>query len=255
MRLSLKCILVLMMSAGLAFSATQEAQKAADTTQPKTPADSPQQDISMDDVSYCIGLEIGQNFNNSQININLDMLKAGILDGMDETKEPKLSRTEQRSIMMAFQKEMMSRRQQIMAELEEKKKKLGELNLKKSLAFMKENLAKPNIKKTESGLQYIVVKEGDGPNPKATDTVKVHYRGTLIDGTEFDSSYSRGEPAEFQVQGVIPGWIEGIQLMKVGGKYKFFIPPELAYSYRGAEPDIGPNEALIFDVELLGIKE
>ena len=250
MKLSLLCSLILLMSAGIVVSAAQEAQealpKADETAQPE---------IDMKDVSYCIGLEIGKNFSMSKIDIDLDMLKAGIVAGMEETKEPKLSRSEQCTIMMAFQQEMMQKREQIMAELEEKKKKIGEVNLKKSLAFLKENLSKPKVKKTESGLQYIVVTEGKGESPEATDTVIVHYRGTLIDGTEFDSSYSRGEPAEFQVQGVIPGWVEGIQLMKVGGKYKFFIPPELAYSYRGAEPDIGPNEALIFDVELLDIKE
>ena len=110
------------------------------------------------------------------------------------------------------------------------------------------------MKATESGLQYKVIKEGDGPMPKATDTVSVNYRGTLIDGTEFDSSYKRGEPASLPLNGVIKGWAEALQLMKVGSKWQLFLPSSLAYGERGAGQEIGPNSTLIFEVELLSIK-
>jgi FKBP-type peptidyl-prolyl cis-trans isomerase len=120
--------------------------------------------------------------------------------------------------------------------------------------FLAQNKTKEGVRTTASGLQYKSLKEGDGPQPKATDTVTVNYRGTLIDGTEFDSSYKRGEPATFPLNGVIKGWTEGVQLMRKGSKYQFFIPPALAYGERGIGHDIGPNSTLIFEVELLAIK-
>ena len=121
--------------------------------------------------------------------------------------------------------------------------------------FMKENASKGGVKTTPSGLQYKVLKEGEGKSPKATDTVQVHYRGTLIDGKEFDSSHKRGEPTEFPLNGVIKGWTEGVQLMKEGAKYQFVIPPQLAYGERGTPGGpIGPNETLIFEIELLKVR-
>jgi FKBP-type peptidyl-prolyl cis-trans isomerase FkpA len=121
--------------------------------------------------------------------------------------------------------------------------------------FLKENATKEGVKTTSSGLQYKVLKEGEGKQPKATDTVQVHYKGTLIDGTEFDSSYKRGEPIAFPLNRVIPGWTEGVQLMKEGSKYQFFIPSNLAYGERGTPGGpIGPNETLIFEVELLKVQ-
>ncbi len=124
----------------------------------------------------------------------------------------------------------------------------------KGQAFLLENGKKSDVKTTASGLQYTVITPGTGKSPKATDTVLVHYRGTLLDGTEFDSSYKRNEPIEFPLNRVIPGWTEGVQLMKEGAKYKFFIPSNLAYGPRGAGGDIGPDETLIFDVELLKVR-
>ena len=133
-------------------------------------------------------------------------------------------------------------------------KEAGEKNTKEGEKFLAENKTKPGVKTTASGLQYLVEKEGSGAAPKETDTVTVNYRGTLIDGTEFDSSYKRGEPATFPVNRVIKGWTEALQLMKPGGKYKLFIPANLAYGPSGAGGDIGPNATLIFEVELMSAK-
>jgi len=130
---------------------------------------------------------------------------------------------------------------------------MSAINLAKGEKFLEDNAKKEGVITTASGLQYLVITEGTGKSPKKTDTVLVHYAGTLINGTEFDSSYSRREPIEFPLNGVIAGWTEGVQLMKEGAKYRFFIPSKLAYGTRGAGPDIGPNEALIFDVELLKV--
>ena len=130
---------------------------------------------------------------------------------------------------------------------------MSAIALAKGEMFLKENATKDGVVTRPSGLQYKVLVEGTGKSPKATDTVLVHYAGTLINGTEFDSSYARREPIEFPLNGVIAGWTEGVQLMKEGAKYRFFIPSKLAYGSRGAGRDIGPNEALIFEVELLKV--
>jgi FKBP-type peptidyl-prolyl cis-trans isomerase FkpA len=127
-------------------------------------------------------------------------------------------------------------------------------NLAKGRAFLKENASKPGVKTTSSGLQYLVLEEGKGKSPKATDTVLVHYKGNLLDGTEFDSSYKRNEPISFPLNGVIPGWTEGVQLMKEGGKIRLFIPSNLAYGSRGAGGIIPPDSTLVFDIELLKVQ-
>ena len=133
-------------------------------------------------------------------------------------------------------------------------KLMAESALEQGEKFLKENATKEGVKATASGLQYLVLTEGTGKSPKATDTVLVHYRGTLLNGTEFDSSYKRNEPIEFPLNRVIAGWTEGVQLMKEGAKFRFFIPSNLAYGARGAGRDIGPNETLIFEVELLKVR-
>src|SRR5438105_15262321 len=139
-------------------------------------------------------------------------------------------------------------------DMEQKKQAAAQKKRAEGAKFLEENKKKEGVKTTASGLQYKLIKEGTGAQPKATDTVTVNYRGTLINGTEFDSSYKRGEPATFPVNGVIKGWTEALQLMKAGSKYQLFIPPNLAYGERAVGPDISPNSTLIFEVELTGVK-
>ena len=199
-----------------------------------------------DKVSYSIGLDIGTTFKKQKMEINTDMLAAGVKDGLSGAN-PLLTPEEVRTVMTEFSKDMRERAATVSKEAAEKNTKEGE-------KFLAENKTKPGVKTTASGLQYLVEKEGSGAAPKETDTVVVNYRGTLIDGTEFDSSYKRGEPTTFPVNRVIKGWTEALQLMKPGGKYKLFIPSSLAYGPGGAGGDIGPNATLIFEVELLSAK-
>jgi len=186
-------------------------------------------------VSYIIGLNIGNNMRIQSIDVDPNILAKGIAEALAGAK-PVLTDQEIQETMVAFQKEMMA-----------KQKERGE-------AFLAENKKKEGVKTLPSGLQYKVMKAGTGKKPKSNDTVTVHYRGTLIDGTEFDSSYKRGQPAIFQVSGVIPGWTEALQLMQEGAKWQLFIPSNLAYGERGQGP-IGANATLIFEVELISIQE
>jgi len=200
-----------------------------------------------DKVSYGIGVSIGNNLKRQSVEVNLDVLFQGIKDSLAGGKmlmtEQEISET-----MMNFQKELMAKQQAHRKELGEKNKKEGE-------EFLAENKKKEGVVTLPSGLQYKVIKEGDGKVPTINDTVTVNYRGTLIDGTEFDSSYKRGQPVTFPVKGVIPGFSEALQLMKVGSKWQLFMPSNLAYGERGAGEEIGPNATLIFELELLSIKE
>jgi FKBP-type peptidyl-prolyl cis-trans isomerase FklB len=204
--------------------------------------DKPQLKDLKDKVSYGVGLNVGTNFKKQGQDLNPDALLAGLKDGMSG-KQPAMSETEMQQTMEAWSKQM-----------EEKQKAAGEKNIAEGAKYLADNKSKSGVKTTASGLQYKVMKEGTGAQPKESDTVKVNYRGTLINGTEFDSSYKRNEPAEFQVNGVIKGWTEGIQLMKQGAKYQFFIPADLAYGAQQRGPYITPNSTLIFEVELLEVK-
>lgn len=196
-------------------------------------------------VSYSIGLDIGNTLKRQSIEIDPDVLAKGLKDSYTGGK-PLMSEQEVRETMMAFQKEMMAKQQERMKALSEKNKKEGD-------AFLAENKKKDGVKTLSSGLQYKVITEGKGNMPKATDSVTVNYKGTLIDGTEFDSSYKRGQPATFPVKGVIAGWTEALQLMKEGSKWQLVIPSNLAYGEQGAGNNIGPNAVLIFEVELISI--
>lgn len=204
-----------------------------------------------DKISYSIGFSLGNNLKSQMksqsIDINPDILAKGIKDVFSGTK-PLLTEEEVRETVMALQKEIMSKQQELMKTLAEKNKKEGE-------AFLAENKKKEGVTTLPSGLQYKVIQDGTGKTPKATDTVSVNYKGTLIDGTEFDSSYKRGQPTRFPVNGVIKGWTEALQLMKEGAKWQLFISSDLAYGENGAGPDIGPNSVLIFEVELMSVAE
>lgn len=200
-----------------------------------------------DKISYSIGMNIGNSLKQQPFEVNPDLVAAGLKDMLKGVK-PLLTEAEVEAVLGAFQREMMAKQQ---AEASKK----GDENQKVGETFLTANKKKEGVKTTASGLQYKIVKAGTGPLPKATDTVKTHYRGTLIDGTEFDSSYKRNQPATFPVNGVIKGWTEALQLMPVGSKWQLFIPSELAYGPRGAGRDIGPNATLIFDIELLGIEK
>jgi FKBP-type peptidyl-prolyl cis-trans isomerase FklB len=202
---------------------------------------SPQLKDQKDKVSYSIGMQIGFNLGRQKVDINPDVLAAGIKDAI--AGKPQLTTEQVKDIMAQFEKDM-----------EQKQKQLGEKNKTDGTKFLEDNKKKAGVKTTASGLQYKVEKEGTGATPKATDMVTVNYRGTLIDGTEFDSSYKRGQPATFPVNGVIKGWTEALQLMKQGAKYQLYIPANLAYGERAMGPDIGPNSTLIFDVELQDVK-
>jgi len=199
-----------------------------------------------DKVSYAIGLDIGGTLKRQLIDVNEGLLTNGIKDGLSGAK-PLMTDEQVKQVMSAFQKEMMEK--QVAA-----RKATGEKNKEEGQKFLDENKKKEGWKTTASGLQYKVVKEGSGTSPKETDTVKVNYRGTLLDGTEFDSSYKRGQAATFPVNRVIKGWTEALQLMKPGSKYELVIPAELAYGERGAGAEIGSNATLRFDVELLEIE-
>jgi FKBP-type peptidyl-prolyl cis-trans isomerase FklB len=199
-----------------------------------------------DKVSYSIGLDIGTTFKKQNMDIDADILMAGLKDGVSGSK-PLMTDEEVKATMTAFSKSMVEKQNQAQKEAAEKNAAEGE-------KFLAENKTKEGVKTTASGLQYKVLKEGSGTPPKETDSVVTNYRGTLINGTEFDSSYKRNEPATFPVNRVIKGWTEALQMMKPGSKYQLFVPANLAYGERGAGGDIGPNSTLIFEVELLSVK-
>ena len=202
-------------------------------------------DIKTDDqkFSYAIGFQIGQNLKNQGLaDVDVKALSQAVSDVL-QGKDLKLSMEEMQQAVQAKQSKMMAARD---AE-GEKAKVAGE-------KFLAENKSKPGVKTLDNGIQYKVITEGNGAKPTAESSVVAHYRGTLIDGTEFDSSYKRGEPATFPLNGVIKGWQEVLPLMATGSKWQVFIPSELAYGTRGAGADIGPNETLIFDIELVEVK-
>ncbi|MBK7106548.1 MAG: FKBP-type peptidyl-prolyl cis-trans isomerase [Ignavibacteriae bacterium] len=197
-----------------------------------------------DSVSYSIGYDIGANLKQQEIQIEPEVFLSGIKDGLADTCN--LTTEELQNVMQKFQAEMVLKQQN-------KQKESGEKNKVAADAFFAENKSKEGVISLPSGLQYKVMKSGTGESPKLTSKVQAHYAGRLLDGTEFDNSYKRGQPLEIGVSGVIKGWTEILQLMKVGDKFEVYIPSELGYGERGSGPTIGPNAALIFEIELMGI--
>jgi FKBP-type peptidyl-prolyl cis-trans isomerase FklB len=200
--------------------------------------------------SYALGMNIasglGANLKRQNVEVDWNLVAQGIKDGASGGKT-RLTEEEAKSVLTDVQNDVRKEQQEKMKEAADKNKKEGE-------AFLAANKSKEGVKTLPDGMQYKVLTEGTGPKPTATDTVVCNYRGTLIDGTEFDSSYKRGEPATFPVSGVIKGWTEALQLMPVGSKWLLFIPSALAYGERGAGAEIGPDSTLIFEVELISIK-
>jgi FKBP-type peptidyl-prolyl cis-trans isomerase FklB len=215
-------------------------------SQAAPPANIPGLPTAKDRVSYAIGMNIGVGMHKDDLDVDPDMLLRGLKDGMSGGKT--LMTDEQ------ARAEIAELRNQMMAKMQAKTQQESEENKKKGEAFLAENKTKPGVIALPSGLQYKILKEGTGPKPTATDSVKCNYKGTLVDGKEFDASEKHGGPATFPVTGVIKGWTEALQLMPVGSKWQLFIPSDMGYGARGAGGDIGPNETLIFEVELLSIE-
>jgi FKBP-type peptidyl-prolyl cis-trans isomerase FklB len=215
--------------------------------------EAPKLETREDKISYSIGVNIGndiaRSFQRQGVEVDSTLLSKGILHALSDT-EKLLSQEEMTQLLNEFQQEMRAK----MEAQTQKKSQSGDANKKAGEDYLAANRKREGVVSLPSGLQYEVVTAGSGKSPAATDTVVVHYKGTLIDGKEFDSSYKRGQPATFPVNGVIKGWTEALQLMKEGDKWKLFIPSDLAYGSRGAGSDIGPNSTLVFEVELIEVK-
>ncbi|MGN8159563.1 FKBP-type peptidyl-prolyl cis-trans isomerase [Salinisphaera sp. RV14] len=197
--------------------------------------------------SYALGMDIGNSLKDLPMDVDLDQLTQGVRDVVSGGKT-KLSQKQLHTVMQGVVSDMEA------AQKKQQKQK-AVANLKAGQKFLAQNKTKPGVKTLKDGLQYKVIKKGNGPQPDANDSVTVDYTGKLIDGTVFDSSKKRGKPVTFPVNAVIPGWTEALQLMHAGGEYKLFIPPDLAYGERGAGSKIGPNETLIFDVKLISVQK
>ncbi len=221
-----------------AGAAKTAAAKSAATTALKTPKDK---------FSYALGMNLGASLHKQSVDVDPNMVAQGLRAALAGGKTL-LTQEEAQAALMEVQNELRKKQQ-------EKMQVAGEANKKEGEAFLASNKAKEGVVTLPSGLEYKILKEGNGPKPTASDSVVCNYRGTLINGTEFDSSYKRGQPATFPVNGVIKGWTEALQLMQVGSKWQLFVPSSLAYAERGAGGDIGPNATLIFEVELLSIQE
>lgn len=226
-------------------SAQQPAQKPAQpSAQPQAQAAPGNKPQSLDQkASYIIGYNLGSSLKQQEIAVTSDLIIQGLRDGLGGA-QALLTDEEMQAAMTEFQQSLMARQQEQMQAAASK-------NQKEADEFLAANKGKQGVVTTASGLQYQILQQGTGATPKETDKVTVHYKGTLADGTVFDSSYDRGQPAQFIVNQVIPGWVEAMQLLKVGSKARLFIPPALAYGENGAGQEIGPNAMLIFEVELL----
>ncbi len=196
-------------------------------------------------VSYCIGLETAKNLKNQFKDLDMSLLMTGFKDALEE-RTPPIEREEIRSIMTALQQQVQRQQREFVVQV-------AQTNKKESETFLEANKQKPGVMTTHSGLQYEILASGNGPSPTMMDEVLCHYRGSFINGTVFDSTYENGKPQTLPLSRVIPGWSEALKMMKVGDKWKLFIPPYLAYGETGYGPQIQPNMTLIFEMELLGI--
>jgi FKBP-type peptidyl-prolyl cis-trans isomerase FklB len=249
MQKSFTTVITVMVAGTMLLGNVLAQQTPATTTQQSPAAESqkaPAFKTQKDKVSYALGMNIGANLHRQSIEVDPSIVRQGLEDAMAGGKTL-LSEDEARAALTELQTDIRKKQQ-------EKMQQAGEANKKEGEAFLTANKAKDGVVALPSGLQYKVLTSGTGPKPTASDSVVCNYRGTLIDGKEFDSSYKRKEPATFPVGGVIKGWTEALQLMPVGSKWQLFVPSELAYGERGTGADIGPNATLIFEVELLSIQ-
>jgi len=231
---------------GVASAADEPAKKPAAAPAAAAKDAKPPVAIDKNKISYMVGMDIGRGLMQIKDDIDIKVVEQA-LEATIKGEKTTMTQEEALQVRQAYMQQMQAKRVT-------EQKAAAEKNKSEGAAFLTKNKSKSGVKSTASGLQYEVEKEGTGPKPKATDTVKVNYLGTKIDGTKFDSSYDRGQPATFPLNGVIKGWSEGLQLMPVGSKYKLYVPAELAYGENAPGP-IGPNAALIFEVELLGIED
>ena len=238
--------LTLLITSLVAIGLVACGEKAAETTEEPSIESVDQR------LSYMVGTNMAQQFKRDEINIDIAALSLGIEDVMND-KEVRLSEEQVKQTIAIVQERAQKRQQELQAKQQEEQAQAAVKNKAEGEAYLTANKEKTGVVTTESGLQYKEITAGEGPSPTETDTVTVHYKGTLIDGTEFDSSYKRGEPATFPVNGVIPGWVEALQLMNVGDKWELTIPSDLAYGPGGTGSTIGPNSTLLFEVELLDI--
>lgn len=226
---------------------------AQEETEKKKPAETaPKLETVKDKVSYGIGRNIGSQFARQELDLNLDAFALGIKDALKKAKS-RVTDEDLEAAMASFQRDLRRKAALRRINADPELKALAEKNAKAGKEFLAANEKKEGVKKTKSGLQYKVTKAGTGKSPEANSSVRVHYHGTLPDGTVFDSSVEREEPAEFPLGGVIAGWTEGLQLMKEGGKWTFYVPSNLAYDLQQKSEKIGPNQVLVFEVELLKV--
>ena len=241
---------------GLSFAASAVAQGSGTGKLPEAPAPKGQTPAASnqpaspfkdqkDKVSYALGMNLAANLKSQSIEVDPNLVAQAMKDYL--AGKTLMTDDESRATLVQLQNDLRAKQEQ-------ERQKAADDNKKEGDTFLAANKTKEGVVTTPSGLQYKVLTQGTGPKPTAGDTVVCNYKGTLINGKEFDSSYKRGQPAEFPVSGVIRGWTEALQLMPVGSKYQLFIPPDLAYGMRGAGPDIGPNSTLVFEVELISIK-
>lgn len=246
-KLQLLCIPPLLILATACGAGVTDEAVASDDTEATQDGGGTEAMGMNETTSYSIGWQTGQSFTQQNVDVNEESFIQGLRDALGGT-DAKYTDEAMMAALQQLQQDMIARQQ---AQAQQQ----AGVNETAATEFFSSNGARDGVTTTESGLQYEVLTAGEGPKPTATDTVSVHYRGTLLDGSEFDSSYSRGQPATFPLNRVIAGWTEGLQLMSVGSKYKLFVPSSLGYGAQGSPPKIGPGAGLIFEVELLEINQ